>query len=107
MVVGKDSLDRAGPARRLAALAQAPVEVALRVERPDRGTDRAPERDKAPLQAGQVDTPVHTLGVVDRARRADTADTAPEVWRHLTPRRYTADTGHTVTGQWAVVPLRE
>jgi len=70
--------------------------------------DRAPERDKARLQAGQVDTPVHTLGVVDRARKADRADRdrvdrATEVWGHLTPLPYMADTGHTVSGQEATL----
>ena len=66
--------------------------------------DRAPERDTVRLPAEQADTPVHTLGVADRARMADTADkadTATEVWRwrHLTSLRYMADMDHTVSGQ--------
>jgi hypothetical protein len=69
----------AGSARRLAALAQAPAVAAPRVERPDKGTDRAPERDTARLQAEQADTPAHTRGVADRARLADTADRATEI----------------------------
>ena len=101
MVGNRDRLDRAGPARRLVVLAQAHAEVARWAELPDRGTDRAPERDKARLQAEQADTPVHTLGVADRAGMADTADTATEVWRwrHLTSLRYMADMDHTVSGQ--------
>jgi len=103
----------ADPARRLAALAQAPAAVAPRVERPGRDMDRAPERDTARLPAGQVDNPVHTLGVVDRAdraRKADTADTAgkaPEVWRRLASRRYMADTGRTASGQEGTIRAPE
>ena len=100
----------ADPAHRLAALAQAPAEVAPRVERPGRDMDRARGRDKARLRAGQVDTPAHTLGAADRARmadRADRADRATEVWRrrlrHLEPLRYRADMDHTVTGQEAAL----
>src|SRR5690242_14201515 len=96
-VGGRDSLDMADPARRLAALAQPPEVVAPRVERPDKGMDRALERDTARLPAEQADAPVHTLGVADRAHMAGRADTATEVWRrhlrHLTPLRYTADMG--------------
>ena len=81
----------AGPARRLAALAQAHAEVAPQVERPDRDTDMAPVYDKARLPAERVDNPGHMLGAEDRAHmvnragRVDTVDTvdmAPEVWRH-------------------------
>jgi hypothetical protein len=75
--------------------------------------DRAPERDTARLPAGQVDNPVHTLSVVDRAdraRKADTADTAgkaPEVWRRLASRRYMADTGRTASGQEGTIRAPE
>jgi hypothetical protein len=74
MVGGRDSLDMAGPARRSAALAQAREALALRIERPDTGIDRAPERDTARLPAGLADTPVRTPDVVDRARTAGRVD---------------------------------
>ena len=101
MVVGKDSLDMAGPARRLAALAQAHAEVAPQVERPDRDMDRAPERDKARLRAGQADTPVHTPGVAGRLDKATAA------WRHLALLRYMADTGRTMSGWREAVLMPE
>ena len=110
MVGGRDSLDMADPARRLAALAQAPAAVAPRVERPGRDMDRAPERDTERLPAGQVDNPVHTLGVVDRAdraRKSDTADKASEVLRRLASRRYMADTGRTASGQEGAIRAPE
>jgi hypothetical protein len=107
MVVGKDSLDRAGPARRLAAPAQAREALALRIERPDTGMDRAPERDTARLLAEQADTPAHTPGGVDRARMAGRRDRVTAIWRHLTPLRYTADTGRTASGQQGAVRAPE
>ena len=103
MVVGKDSLDRAGPARRLAAPAQARAAVAPRAERTGTGTDRAPERDTARLLAAQADIPAHTPGMADRARMAGRLDRVTAIWRHLTPLRYTADTGRTASGRQEAV----
>ena len=104
----------AGPARRLAALAQAPAVVARRVVRTDTDMDmdRAPERDTARLPAVRVDTPARTLDVADKAHRAHMAGRVDRVtvawrWRYLEPLRYTADTGHTVSGQREAVRTPE
>ncbi len=75
--------------------------------------DMTPE-DDSPV--GQADSPVHTLGVVDTVHTADTADTvhkagrahkAPLAWLRLARHRYTADRGHTVSGQRKVGPTPE
>jgi hypothetical protein len=83
MVEDRHNLDMAAPARRLAALAQVHVAVALRVAPSDRDTGTALERDTVWLPAGQADIPDHTLGVADTAHRAGkVVDKAPTVSRH-------------------------